>query len=749
MLKILRNIIQEVNNAKDFREAVHIIVKRTQEFTHANASSIFLVDENSSEYVLSAAEGLDKNIVEKLRIKFGDGLIGLVGERAEPINIANTLDHPKFCHYDQLSKNLFHAFLGVPITHQGQLLGILVAQKQEPNSFTEDEETFLITLSAQLAGVIALSKATGTFSIYTQKQKSLVLNGMSCVSGVSIGKIVVIYPLADLESVIDKPAGNIEQEIIHFKQALKTVQNEISQLHKKINNKAERALFEAYLQILNSHGLKKDVLKKIQEGLWAPSALKAAINKRVSQFQTMEDTYLRERALDIKDLGQRILAHLQTKQPTIKSYPKNTILVGEEITPAALADVPTKKLVGIISAKGSITSHTAILARALNVPTVLGITKFSAAQQEGKKAIIDGYCGQVYINPSKKIYAQFADLLKQEHEMQYEMKKLSNLPAETTDGYSIKLLVNTGLPGDIGHSLQIGADGVGLYRTEIPFMVRNGFPSEEEQKIIYQQLLKVFSPRPVTMRTLDIGGDKYLPYFPIQETNPYLGWRGIRVTLDHPEIFLVQIRAMLRADLEFNNLQILLPMISNINEAEEAIKLIKQAQKELSENYPNIKLPKIGIMIEVPSAVYQAQDLARLSDFLSVGSNDLTQYLLAVDRNNAQVANLYDSLHPAVIKALIQIVTAAHKENKTVSICGEMAGDPTSIPLLLAIGFDALSMNANQLLKIKWLIRNFSMEKAKILLAKILQMDDQLEIRSYLESALEEEGLAGLIRAGK
>jgi len=309
--------------------------------------------------------------------------------------------------------------------------------------------------------------------------------------------------------------------------------------------------------------------------------------------------------------------------------------------------------------------------------------------------------------------------------------------------------VNTGLAMDAGLSMSVGAEGVGLYRSEVPFMSRDRFPSEDEQFIIYRQILKAFSPHSVTMRTLDIGGDKVLPYFPINEDNPYLGWRGIRVTLDHPDVFLLQVRAMMRASEDSENLKIMLPMVTTLSEVDEAIYLIHQAYQELLEEGAEIPKPEIGVMIEVPAAAFQAHEFAKRVDFLSVGSNDLTQYFLAVDRNNARVANLYDSLHPAILKMLMKIVECGHAAGVKVSICGEMAGDPLAAPLLLAMGFDALSMNSASLLRIKWVIRSFSLNQSRQILADVLTMENPSEIRLYLQDILQNQGLGGLIRAGK
>jgi len=305
------------------------------------------------------------------------------------------------------------------------------------------------------------------------------------------------------------------------------------------------------------------------------------------------------------------------------------------------------------------------------------------------------------------------------------------------------------LMSDVIRSLDHGAEGIGLFRTEVPFLLSERFPSEQEQASIYREQLFAFAPKLVTMRTLDIGGDKALPYFPIQEENPFLGWRGIRVTLDHPEIFIAQVRAMIRASEGLDNLQIMLPMISNIQEVTGSIQIIKRAFRELREEGLDVRMPPIGVMIELPAAVYQTRALSRMVDFISVGSNDLTQYLLAVDRNNPRVASLYSSFHPAVLQALQFVVEQAHLENKTVSICGEMAGDPGGAVLLMAMGFDVLSMNATTLLKVKAVVRSMTFASAKELLAQVMEMDDAQMVRSCVDMALYNAGVDRLLRSSR
>jgi len=507
----------------------------------------------------------------------------------------------------------------------------------------------------------------------------------------------------------------------------------------------ERALFDVYLMMLEDAALGNEVVKVIKTGQWAQGALRQVIGEHINRFELMDDAYLRERASDVKDLGRRLLAYLQQARQQTLVYPDNCILVSEELSPAMLGEVPEGKLVGLISVQGSGNSHVAIFARAMGIPTVMGVVDLPYSKIDGIQLIVDGYHGEVFTNPSELLRKQYAEVVEEERQLAQGLDALRALPCETLDGHRMPLWVNTGLLADVKRAQERGAEGVGLYRTEVPFMIKERFPSEKEQLAIYREQLAAFHPLPVTMRSLDIGGDKALSYFPIKEDNPFLGWRGIRVTLDHPEIFLVQTRAMLKASEGLNNLRILLPMISGIQELEEALHLIHRAWGEVRDEGTDVPLPPVGVMIEIPAAVYQVRELARQVDFLSVGSNDLTQYLLAVDRNNPRVADLYDFLHPAVLQALQIVVAGAHAEGKPVSICGEMAGDPAAAVLLMAMGFDGLSMNATNLPKVKWLLRQISLGKAKDLLAQIMTIDSPQVIHSTLQLALRNLGLGRMI----
>jgi|LGVF01.2.fsa_nt_gb phosphotransferase system enzyme I (PtsP) len=756
MLDILRRIVQEVNLAKNLEQALNIIVKRVKNVIDVEVCSVFLTNEKDNEYVLMATDGLNPDAVGKVRMSDDVGLVSLVGKRAEAINIADAVKNPRYQHFPEVSEEAFHGFLGVPIIHHRNVLGVLVIQSSKIQKFSEDDETFLITVAAQLAGAIVHAEASGGISGLKQlddekEHESKPIHGLPGAPGVAMGKAVVIYPPADIDAIPDRHILDSEKEVEVFDAAVEAVVKDITQLSERLKDvlpEEDRALFDVYLLMLNSQAISGITRDRIREGNWAPGALRQTIQEHEQVFREMEDSYLRERADDVRDLGRRILMHLQEESPVKIDYPENTVLVGEDISASMLAEIPSEKLAGVISVRGSRTSHVAILARAMSISAVMGATDLPVAKIDGRTIIADGYSGRIFISPSKKVTNEFKRIIDEEAALSDELMELRDLPAKTQDGIEISLLVNSGLLSDITPSLQSGAEGIGLYRTEFPFMERQKFPSEEEQHSIYRQVLESFHPRPVTLRTLDVGGDKALPYFPIEEDNPFLGWRGIRITLDHPEIFLVQIRAMIRASIGLNNLKILLPMISDISELNDALGLIHQVYGELLEEGEEVVMPEIGVMIEVPSAVYQAGNLARRVDFLSIGTNDLTQYLLAVDRNNARVASLYDSLHPAVIRAILQVVESARVHDKPVSVCGEMAGDPIAALLLLAMGIDSLSMSVSSLPRVKWVIRNITRDRARQILSDVLTLEDAAGIRKYLNETFEEAGMGGLVRAG-
>ncbi|MBV53888.1 MAG: phosphoenolpyruvate--protein phosphotransferase [Coxiellaceae bacterium] len=752
MLLRLQRLLQDLLMAHQPESVLQDVIAEVTDQIQADVSALYLVNIETGDYDLNAHHGLYHSHPEVgCHFKRHEGLIGLVGEREEPVNLDNMTLHDCYVSDHQFNDEKLTAFLGMPIFSQGELVAVWVAANRNNKAFNEDQEALLVTVCAQLGQALQRFRIQFYSVNLSGRKKQFVLEGISGGFGVAVGQVVVIYPPADLEAVPDKQINDIDAEIDLFESALTQTREEMRVL--QVNAKSQLSdtdsvLFDVYLRMLDSRSLMNEVIEEIKTGAWAQAALKRVIHHHVAHFESLEDHYLRERAADFRDLGRRILSHLQKNLPEQKKFKKNTILVSEEVSATALVEVPEGCLSAIISGKGSGNSHVAILARSLGLPSVMSVSGIHLDQLAGKEVIVDGFNGQVYVDPTAEMKRDFRRLVREEKDFDSQLESLWDQPGVTLDGHQIGLYVNTGLAVDGGTTLKSGAEGIGLYRTELPFMLRDRFPSEEEQRVMYRQLLTAFSPRSVTMRTLDIGGDKVLRYFPFSEENPFLGWRGIRISLDHPDIFLQQLRAMMQASEGLNNLSIMLPMITSLQEVEAAKMFIDQAFREVKDEGLKIKMPKLGLMIEVPAAVYQVTDLAKCVDFISVGSNDLIQYLLAVDRNNPRVAQRYNSLHPAVLGSLDAIVKGAHKANRPVSICGEMASDPLTVLLLVGMGFDILSLNARNLARTKWMIRHFHYEEAKSLVKTVLQMNDATEIRLHMETVLDDADMGALIRAG-
>ena len=754
MLSSLRTIVQEVNSARSLSEVLAIIVKEVRDAMSAGVCSVYLFDESDQSYVLMATEGLRQESIGKVRMAMREGLVGLVAAKEEPLNLQDADQHPNFAYFEETGEAPFHSFLGVPIIHHRKVLGVLVLQQETRRRFASEEEAFVVTVCAQLSGAIAHAEATGALrqlaSAGRGKSKEAVFPGIPSSSGVGIGRVVLVTSSSDLKMVPERLTDNPGAEVKLFREALKATKRDMRNLGNGLSGKLsaeEFALFEVYIRLLDDRVLINEVISAIKLGQAAPSAWSTVILKHVRTFQKMDDPYLRERAADVNDLGVRVLEYLQAKDKDRAPMPRRIVLVGEDLSATALADIPVHRLVGIISLKGSSNSHMAIVGRALGIPTVMGAINLPWVELEGQELIVDGSTGDVISRATRSVRRHYVQRQREEKLFNKDLEKLRDIPCHTPDGIRFSLWVNTGLRQDTARSLKSGAEAVGLFRTEIPFLMRTSFPTEDEQIEIYREQLSDFAPRPVTMRTLDIGGDKDLPYFPIEEENPFLGWRGIRISLDHPEIFLVQIRAMLRASEGINNLRIMLPMISNVPELDRALQLIERAYQELTqeEGY-TIKRPLIGAMIEVPAAVYQVKEIGRRVDFMSVGTNDLTQYLLAVDRNNPRVADLYHTLHPSVLRALKQIYDQASSVNCQLSICGEMAGDPLSTVILLGLGYETFSMSASSLLRVKSILLNVSRKDAKLLSKKALKMSSSKEIITFLAQSLDQPDVVKLLK---
>ncbi|MBO8260815.1 phosphoenolpyruvate--protein phosphotransferase [Proteus mirabilis] len=747
MLTRLREIVEKVAMAASLPEALELLVKETCQAMHTDVCSIYLADIPHRCFYLMATKGLKKPKGRAVSLSFDEGVVGEVGRLSELINLADIREHPNFTYLPQVKEDDLRAFLGVPIVYRRQLLGVLVVQQKERRLFNESEESFMVTLATQLGAILSQVQTKGLFGQYRQSR----IKALSVSTGVVMAYGWQEMSQPTLDHVFKASTLDIKSELNRLMVALEDATSECRRFSKRFmanSQKESAAIFDLYSHLLNDPQLRQKMTGVIQQGFVAEWAVKVVIEKFSAQFSSLKDSYMRERASDLKALGQRLLFHLDDDLSTTNTWPDRFILVADELSANLLAELPEQQLAGVIVRDGATHSHSAILVRAMGIPAIMG-ADIQPELLHNRMLILDGYRGEIFIEPEPFIMQEYRQIIDEERVLSQLAEEQLEQQAVLKNGESISVQLNAGLSIKYEQRISVGIDGVGLYRTEIPFMLQSGFPSEDEQKNRYREILSFFPNKPVVLRALDIGADKQLPYMPINEENPCLGWRGIRILLDQPEIFLIQLRAMLKANLEFKNLKILLPMVTSIDEIEEAKALLLRACAEVSREMKcECILPPVGIMLEVPSLVFMLPQLAHRVDFISIGTNDLTQYLLAVDRNNTHVALLYDNLHPALLRSLNIIALECQRYQLPVSVCGEMAGTPMGALLLIGLGFRQLSMSGRSLPRVKYLLRHLDPAILQPFMQQVLKAETAIEIKKLSADFMERQGLGGLIRGG-
>ena len=755
MSTLLNHLAHQVETAPDLPAALTTVATRVQEILPAAVCAFYLADGEGTPFQLVAHVGLSHQSTAPAQQRSDQGLIGWVAERLGPVHLADAPRHPRFqplVERTGATEATLHAFLGVPLIQQRRVFGVIVAQDYATRWFTPSAVEFLVALAARMAPILYQSqRKRGPSESAPAPAADQALHGIAGAPGVVIAPVRVPDWLSALERVPDRTASDPAAEAHRLRTAIAAVEAQLRTAGARLAASlppADQDLLTRCRMLLASDSLIQRSLAAIQAGRWAPAAWRDAVLERTRLLEQAEDPYLRDRADDLRDLGHRVLEQMQPVAPpeSAVSTPGPWVLAAEEISVAHLAALPPEQVAGLICLRGSALSHVALLARAMGIPAVMGLGEQPLSQFTEGEVIVDGYRGQVFLKPDSARRAEYQRILRADAELVAELGTLRTLSTATLDGHTIPLYAKAGLPSDIETVRAAGAEGIGLYRTEFAFMVRETFPSEAEQYALYRPMLEAFAPQPVVMRTLDIGGDKSLPYFTIQEQNPFLGWRGMRFTLDHPDIFLTQLRALLRANIGLGNLRILFPMITTVEEADEALRLVRRASQELRAAGQAVADPPIGVMIEVPAAAWQAEQLARRADFLSVGTNDLTQYMLAVDRDNARVAGLYDSLHPALIQAVAHIIASGHHAGRRVNVSGEMASDPAAAVLLLGLGADSLNASTASAPRVKWAIRGFRWEQSQELAQQALRLETAAEVRDLLHQALIQAGRGRLVQ---
>ncbi len=727
---------------------------------NTDVCSIYLFDAGKNNLVLKATVGLSKESVDKISMRIHEGLTGLVLEKLAPVFVVNPSRHPRYKFFEGSGEEIYKTFLGVPLVYHQAILGVLVVQTLRETGISESDINVFSTIASQISATAAysgllediekkkdetrdlrkrLTKAPSS-RIHKKEKKKRLLKGLPVSAGFAEGYAHYLGESIGFDEIDPEETSDLEGELRRLENAFKRSQEEIALVSNSVKDLSggDEAILEAHHMALQDRGFSNKIIAYIRQGYSAEYALKKAVLDYMGLFSKMDDPYLRERGSDIEDTGKRVLRNLLgIGGSPAKTFKKETIIVASDISPVDLVGLRQENLKAIVLSKGGKTSHAAILAKSFEIPMVIGAKEIVESVNEDDFLIVDGTSGFVFPEPSNEIIDEYHRLKAEKAKHDRGLSALRTLPAMTKDGHQIMLGANIGLLSDLELVEKYGADHIGLYRTEFPFLARDQFPSEDEQFSLYKRIVEAAQGKEVTIRTLDVGGDKFLSYLDYpKEQNPYLGWRSIRVCLELDDIFRNQIRAILRAS-AFGKMKLMFPMITSVDEVRKITRLLDEEKHSLKkENIPFDEEMRIGILIEVPGAVKILDRLLRYVDCVSIGTNDLIQYTLAVDRNNPKVASLYNPLHPAVISTILEVVSICKSNNKSVSICGEAASNPKCAYLFLAMETDQLSMNAASVPIIKNLIRRVRLADAKEALDRVLRMEDAGEISDYMDDVV-------------
>jgi phosphotransferase system enzyme I (PtsP) len=647
---------------------------------------------------LSATEGLNREAVHLTTMRAGEGLVGLIASTAEPLALSDAQTHPAFSYKPETGEEIYHAFLGVPILRAGNTLGVLVVQNRTYRLYTEEEIEALQTTAMVVAEMIASGELQGLAApgVGTALRRPVHQRGVTLSEGIGLGHVVLHEPRVTVKNLI---AENVEAEVKRLEAAIAEVRTSIDELIERgdvAHHGEHRDVLETFRMFAHDQGWLRRMREAVLSGLTAEAAVERVQSDNRARLMRQTDPYLRDRLHDLDDLANRLLHRLVGRELVVdrSTVPDNAILVARSMGPAALLDYDRSRLRGLVLEEGGPTSHIAIVARALGIPAVSEVENATAIVEPGDAIIVDGVAGEVQIRPSADIEGAYGEKARLRARRQEQYRRLRDVPSVTKDGVAVELQLNAGLLVDLPHLPETGAAGIGLFRTELQFMIAERMPSSAEQQALYKAVIEAAGDLPVTFRTLDIGGDKILPYMQaMEEQNPALGWRAIRIGLDRPGLLRSQLRALLRAAAG-RPLKIMFPMVATCDEFERARTILMREKAYLSRHgHPLPSDLKLGVMVEVPSLLFQLDEIAKAADFLSVGSNDLMQFLFAVDRENRLVANRFDPLSAPSLRALRLIAERAAAADCPTTICGEIGGHPLEAMALIALGFRRLSMS--------------------------------------------------------
>ncbi len=720
----LSGIFRDSTSLETFLQKIVVMVS---EHMHSEVCSIYLYYEDTQKLVLRATKGLHPSSIGAVAMQLGEGLTGLALEESRPICEKNASRNPHFKSFPGIGEEKYESFLAVPIVRGQTRIGVIVIQNTRKNYFSEEDVKAFRAITSQLANTIETAKLLMSLGEKERPKEAVPVKGLKLVqgkvgsSGFAFGEAVVANEHLPSVSILEMAASR-KYSLEDFYRAVQLAEKQLRNLQQQIEEQLSDAaslIFAAQILMLKDKGFIEGIVSLAGSGVPFPSAIRRVVEQYVQRFESIASPYLREKKQDVKDIGKRLLENLTGVNP--EAHYAGHIIVAQELFPSDILKLSMENVKGIVLLSGGASSHLAILARSFSIPLVIADAPELLTLPPGTKILLDAEIGNIYINPTEDVIKTFARRNK-EREALGRLRQAVLPETRTEDGIRVRLLANINLLSDVRAALEFKAEGVGLYRTEFPFIIRSDFPTEEEQFFVYQRLVEAMDGREVIFRTLDIGGDKVLSYYNFgKEENPFLGMRSIRFSLKHKDIFEQQIRAILRSGAKAD-IKIMFPMISSLDEFLEAkdvvAKCINDLKKANIAHHPN---PPIGMMVELPSVLEIIDELAEAADFFSIGTNDFIQYMLAVDRTNEKVADLYLPHHPAVLRALNRVVKAAQKFKKDVSICGDMAHEERYLPYFLGIGIRSFSVNSLYIPKIQSAIAQIKIKEAEIQAKKILE----------------------------
>jgi phosphotransferase system enzyme I (PtsP) len=743
LLRRLREVMAEPVSAQDRLDKVVVLIAANMV---AEVCSVYVLRVDGT-LELYATEGLKREAVHETVLKADEGLVGLVASEANPINLQDAQNHPAFSFRPETGEEIYHSFLGVPVLRAGNTLGVLTVQNRARRTYTEEEVEALQTTAMVLAEMIASGELSSIARPGAEPaaRHSVQITGISLSDGIALGHVVLHEPRVVITNVI---ADDVPRELKRLDSSIATLRADLDRMveHRDVADGGEhRDVLEAYRMFSYDQGWLHKIREAVGTGLTAEAGVERVQSDTRARMLRASDPYLRDRLHDLDDLANRLMRILmgQDHAPGREQLPDNAILVARSMGPAALLDYDRKKLRGLILEEGGMTSHVSIVARALGIPAVGEIENATGSVETGDAVIVDGTTGHVHLRPRQDIQAAYGERVKLRARRQAQYRALRDKPCVTKDGEKVALMINAGLMIDMPHLEETGAAGIGLFRTELQFMVADTLPRTGEQLALYRSVLDAAAKKPVTFRTLDIGGDKVLPYMRnLEEENPALGWRAIRLGLDRPGLLRSQVRAMLRAA-GGRELRIMFPMVATVEEFDQGKALVEIELTHLRRH--GHALPErvhIGAMLEVPSLLFQLDEMLERVDFLSVGSNDLMQFLYAADRGNTRVSERYDPLSAPVLRALKEVADKARKHNKPVALCGELASQPIGALALAILGYRALSLSPSAIGPVKAMLLELDTKKGAAEILPFLQQPiGSVSIRHKLESFAAAEGL--------